>query len=168
MTEELSGSESQTAQNLVLPTCPTSSVPLSSPLHSGTSDQRLVAGDQCGHSSLLIGILAALSSGNPCGIQTYSVNSLRNIRISTSRAEPLTATKHSTCLPDTVNDALIEVYLQRVNPRYPFLHGDTFLEWYRSWKTYRHKEPTADQKDRWKDFFVVMVRIFPVLYFNGN
>lgn len=114
-------------------------------------------------------MLAALSSGNPCGTRASQNDSLRDIRIPSSEAVQSIIPKHSIRLSDSASDALIEIYLQRVNPRYPFLHGDTFLGWYQSWKAFGSVEPTADQKDRWKDFFVVMVWILvPVLCFNGD
>lgn len=157
------------ARSFIIPTCPTHKVPSSSLLHAEASDRQLVAGDQCGHSGLLVSILAALSSGNPCGIKSSQTGTLRDIRIPSSEASQLNTPRHSTYLSDSVSDALIEVYLQRVNPRYPFLHGDAFLGWYRSWKASRKTEPTANQKDRWKDFFVVMVWVrIPMLCSNGD
>jgi len=154
----LSGSGTEPTHNYIVPACPTSSFPFLSPIQAGPLNQGIYVADRCGHSSLLISMLAALSSGNPCGIQnTTNINGIRDVRVSPSRAADLTTPENSIYLPDAVSDALIDIYLQRVNPRYPFLHVDTFLDWYRSWKTCRQIEPTADQKDRWKDFFVVMV-----------
>ncbi|KAK5791353.1 hypothetical protein VI817_006662 [Penicillium citrinum] len=160
----LSGSGTEPTHNYIVPACPTSNFPFLSPTQAGPLNQGVDVADRCGHSSLLISILAALSSGNPCGIQnTTNINDIRDVRVPPIRVADLITPENSIYLPDAVSDALIEIYLQRVNPRYPFLHVDTFLDWYRSWKSRRQTEPTAGQKDRWKDFFVVMVQAVSIL-----
>lgn len=159
VSNDLHGPGPESTSNFIVPACPTSSFPCLSPIQSGALSQGGDVADRCGHSSLLISILAALSSGSPCGIQNATnTSSIRDVQVSSPSAAHLNTPKNTVHLPDAVSDALIEIYLQRVNPRYPFLHVDTFLDWYKSWKTCRQTEPTADQKDRWKDFFVVMVR----------
>lgn len=61
-------------------------------------------------------------------------------------------------MTDEMSDRLVQIYLERVNPRYPFLHLDTFLSWYESWKARPPMNTTRDQHSPWKDFFVTMVR----------
>ncbi|KAJ5098543.1 hypothetical protein N7532_005544 [Penicillium argentinense] len=161
LNEGLSGVENRTAERFAVPTCADSNIPFSSPLDATMSNTSLDIDDRCGHSSLFVNILAALTTGNPCGIPITSDEPLRDVRIST--AAPSGLLKRTFCLSDDIGDALIDIYLQRVNPRYPFLHVDTFIGWYKSWKNIRFKDPTADQKDRWMDFFVVMVQAVSIL-----
>ena len=52
--------------------------------------------------------------------------------------------------------ALIQAYLERVNPRYPFLHEDTFLEWYSSWKDLQQHGGIIPPDEHWKCFFIQM------------
>lgn len=52
--------------------------------------------------------------------------------------------------------ALIQAYLERVNPRYPFLHEDTFLEWYSSWKKLQQIGGDIPADEHWKCFFIQM------------
>ena len=52
---------------------------------------------------------------------------------------------------------LIQTYLQRVNPRYPFLHEETFLAWYHSWKTSQGHSNYLPVDEKWKHYFVTMV-----------
>lgn len=50
---------------------------------------------------------------------------------------------------------LIQTYLERVNPRYPFLHERTFLSWYQSWKD-SHNGFDFPLEEQWRSFFVTM------------
>ena len=52
---------------------------------------------------------------------------------------------------------LIQTYLERVNPRYPFLHEETFLTWYRSWKTFHISGSSLPIGEQRKAFFIQMV-----------
>ncbi|KAI9928473.1 hypothetical protein MW887_002518 [Aspergillus wentii] len=54
---------------------------------------------------------------------------------------------------DHTEHDLIQTYLERVNPRYPSLHQDTFKDWYSSWKDGR----ILPDEEKWKSFFVNMV-----------
>jgi hypothetical protein len=156
--ERYSALETQQAQHLVVPTCTsTSEISFSSPLYATGFVASPIAGDKCGHTSLLTSILATLTKGAPCGISPPGDRALSHIQLSAQIATQLLSTDHSVRLPKNVEDALIKIYLQRVNPRYPFLHVSTFLEWYETWKARPKERSIPNQKDRWKDFFVTMV-----------
>lgn len=60
-------------------------------------------------------------------------------------------------ISNETSDRLVRIYLERVNPRYPFLHLDTFLGWYESWKTQSHMNTARDQQSLWQNYFVTMV-----------
>jgi hypothetical protein len=112
---------------------------------------------QCGQTSLLIGMLATLTSAGSVGLPAMQDDSS-----SASILSPLTnqrsPTDRSLQISEEVSDRLVHVYLERVNPRYPFLHLDTFLGWYESWKTHSQMDRTNRQQYSWKDYFVTMVR----------
>lgn len=107
--------------------------------------------------SLLTSILATLTKGTPCGISPPGDHALSHVYLSPHIATQLLSPNHSLRLPIQVEDALIKIYLERVNPRYPFLHVSTFLEWYETWKARPKEHQIPNNKDRWKDFFVIMV-----------
>jgi hypothetical protein len=73
-------------QSLIIPVC-TPPASLSSPLHSAASYASPIPGDQYGHSSLLIGLLATLTRGNPCGIAPQRSDTLREINLASLIAE---------------------------------------------------------------------------------
>lgn len=151
--------ETQQSRHLIVPTCTsTSEITFSSPLHTTSLIASPIAGDKCGHTSLLTSILATLTKGTPCGISPPGDRALSHVHLSPHTAIQLLSPDNSVRLPKTVEDALIKIYLERVNPRYPFLHVSTFLEWYETWKARPKKNSVPNQKDRWKDFFVTMVR----------
>lgn len=70
-----------------------------------------------------------------------------------SRSEP---TRDAQIFSNQQELALIQAYLERVNPRYPFLHEDTFLEWYFSWKTLQQTGEDMPADEHWKCFFIQM------------
>lgn len=151
-------SEVLDTQSLIVPTCEAPAITFPSPLHGIASNTSPIPGDHCGHSSLLIGVLATLTSGNPCGIAPQRSDARREINVSSPIAEKVLHPSHQIDLPSHVEDTLVQIYLERVNPRYPFLHVDIFSGWYKAWKTRRHSGPTTGRWDRWKDFIVIMVR----------
>lgn len=151
-------SEVLDTQSLIVPTCEAPAIAFPSPLHGIASNTPPIPGDHCGHSSLLIGVLATLTSGNPCGIAPQRSDGRREINVSSPIAENVLHPGHEIDLPSHVEDTLVQIYLERVNPRYPFLHVDIFSGWYKAWKTRRHSVPTTGRWDRWKDFIVIMVR----------
>ncbi|PWY88144.1 hypothetical protein BO70DRAFT_385409 [Aspergillus heteromorphus CBS 117.55] len=59
-------------------------------------------------------------------------------------------------IPPHTQDHLVQIFLQRVNPRYPFLHEETFVAWYGAWKASRAEGVPLPAGDRWKAFFVKM------------
>lgn len=157
-TEELCETETERAQPLCVPVCTsTSNISVSSPLHSTGVIGSPIVGDKCGHTSLLTSMLATLARGSPCGISTPGDRALRNVYLSPHITTQLLNPDHSVRLSTDVEDALIKIYLERVNPRYPFLHVSTFLEWYETWKARPKERLEGEQNDRWKDFFVTMV-----------
>ncbi|CAG8384023.1 unnamed protein product [Penicillium salamii] len=115
-----------------------------------------------GHSSLLIGIIATLARGSTVEAISGLSNSSNGSVLSTltDQSFPL---DHSLRISYEASDRLVRIYLERVNPRYPFLHLDTFLGWYESWKTGSHMNTTRDQQSLWKDFFVTMVHAVALL-----
>ncbi|PYH41583.1 nitrilase [Aspergillus saccharolyticus JOP 1030-1] len=56
---------------------------------------------------------------------------------------------------DKQND-LIRIFLERVNPRYPFLHEETFVNWYAAWRCSKQSNQSLPAEERWKEFFVKM------------
>lgn len=150
-------SEVLDAQSLIVPSCEGPVIAFPSLLHDIASNTPEIPGDHCGHSSLLIGVLATLTSGNPCGIAPQR-NGPGQINVSSPVAEKTLHPSHQIDLPFHVEDTLVKIYLERVNPRYPFLHVDIFSRWYKAWKIRRHSGPTTGRWDRWKDFIVIMVR----------
>lgn len=158
LAEEYRTFETQQVQHLVVPACASASNnPFSPPISSLGLVKSPISGDKCGHISLLTSILATLTRGSPFGGHTPGDRPLSHIHLSTDIANQLLNPNYSIRLPDSAEDALIQVYLERVNPRYPFLHVNTFLGWYKTWKGRPKENPTADQQDRWQDFFVTMV-----------
>ena len=150
--------EVRDTQSLVIPMCEAPATNVLSSGYIAIPNVSPIAEDQCGHSSLLIGILATLTRGNPCGIASQRSDAWHEIPLSSSIVEEALKPNPQIELPSHVEDALVEVYLERVNPRYPFLHVETFSGWYKSWKSRRHSGLIADPRDRWMDFIVTMVR----------
>ncbi|KAJ5322079.1 uncharacterized protein N7506_011209 [Penicillium brevicompactum] len=115
-----------------------------------------------GHSSLLVGILATLT-----GTESTRDSSTLFEGSSTSTPSVLTdqlySTDRSVHISDVTSDRLVRIYLERVNPRYPFLHRDTFLAWYESWKIQSHVNTARDQQSLWKRYFVTMVHAVALL-----
>ncbi|KAJ6105057.1 hypothetical protein N7486_003746, partial [Penicillium sp. IBT 16267x] len=57
---------------------------------------------------------------------------------------------------DQKERALIQTYLERVNPRYPFIHEEKFLKWYSSWKDLKQFGRDIPVGEQWKSFFIQM------------
>ncbi|KAJ5663022.1 hypothetical protein N7507_003753 [Penicillium longicatenatum] len=57
---------------------------------------------------------------------------------------------------DQKEQALIQTYLERVNPRYPFILEEQFLDWYSSWKNLRNNGGDIPAGEQWKSFFIQM------------
>ncbi|KAJ5638213.1 hypothetical protein N7490_008092 [Penicillium lividum] len=51
---------------------------------------------------------------------------------------------------------LLQTYMERVNPRYPFIYEESFLEWYSSWKDLKQSGDDLPVGEQWKSFFVQM------------
>lgn len=113
---------------------------------------------QCGHSSLLIGILATLTSTESSGSSRTQSGSPNTHPFSQSMDQVLQADRVPR-LSNEASDRLVQIYLERVNPRYPFLHLATFLGWYESWKAHSPMDSARHQQSLWKDYFVTMVWI---------
>jgi hypothetical protein len=118
---------------------------------------------QCGHSSLLIGILATLASSDP---STPSISQPDTPTVSklSPFTDQISQSNGPLRLSKEISDQLVQIYLERVNPRYPFLHLDTFIGWYESWKAHSYLDRASDQQGLWKDYFVTMVRNLLFLY----
>jgi hypothetical protein len=113
---------------------------------------------QCGHSSLLIGILATLTGNETSGyLQTQSEGP--NAPIFSQFIKQVSQADRVPRLSNETSDRLVQIYLERVNPRYPFLHLATFLGWYESWKSRSQIDRARRQQSLWKDYFVTMVWI---------
>ncbi|KAJ5678060.1 uncharacterized protein N7477_003693 [Penicillium maclennaniae] len=155
--------EDRDTQSLVIPASETPAVSFSSSSYPAIANVSPIVEDQCGHSSLLIGILATLTSGNPCGIASRRSDAWHGINLSASIVEGALKPSSRTKLSSNAQDTLVQVYLERVNPRYPFLHVETFSGWYESWKSRSHSGLITDPKDRWADFIVTMVHAVSIL-----
>lgn len=57
---------------------------------------------------------------------------------------------------DQKEQALIQTYLERVNPRYPFIHEERFLAWYSFWKNLPKSGGDIPAGEQWKSFFIQM------------
>ncbi|RAH51985.1 nitrilase [Aspergillus piperis CBS 112811] len=68
----------------------------------------------------------------------------------------LPGTNYEMEIPSQTQDELIQTFLQRVNPRYPFLHEGTFIAWYESWKESRNLGVPLPPQEQWKAFFIKM------------
>ncbi|KAJ5375070.1 hypothetical protein N7517_007076 [Penicillium concentricum] len=117
---------------------------------------------QCGHSSLLIGILATLTSTDSSGLSQTQPESSNAHTFSQLTDQVLQADRVPRLSTET-SDRLVQIYLERVNPRYPFLHLTTFLGWYESWKAHSQMDRARDQQSLWKDYFVTMVHAVALL-----
>lgn len=113
---------------------------------------------QCGHSSLLIGILATLRSTDSSGFPRTQSESPNAHHLSQSTDRVLQADRVPR-LSNEASDRLVQIYLERVNPRYPFLHLATFLGWHESWKAHSQMGRARHQRSLWKGYFVTMVCI---------
>ncbi|KAJ5449145.1 hypothetical protein N7445_003966 [Penicillium cf. griseofulvum] len=118
--------------------------------------------DQCGHSSLLIGILATLTSTNSSRFSQAQAES-RNAHIVSQSTDQVSQAGHVPRLSNEMSDRLVQIYLERVNPRYPFLHLATFLGWYESWKAHSQMDRARHHQSLWKDYFVTMVHAVALL-----
>ncbi|KAJ5504382.1 hypothetical protein N7463_007256 [Penicillium fimorum] len=137
--------------------CPSLAIP-SPYTMEGLPDPR----GQCGHSSLLIGILATLTSTDSSGpSQTQSESP--NAHIFEQFRDQVLQADRVLRLSTEASDRLVQIYLERVNPRYPFLHPATFLGWYESWKAHSQMDRVGDQLSLWKDYFVTMVHAVALL-----
>ncbi|CAG8016491.1 unnamed protein product [Penicillium olsonii] len=136
---------------------PSLPVPLSHATETSTNSQSVFD-----HSSLLIGIIVSLTSTGSVGGTSVQPHG--------SYAPILSALIDQSLSPDCpvrisdeVSDRLVQIYLERVNPRYPFLHLDTFLGWYESWKDGSRANTPSDQGLLWQEFFVTMVHAVALL-----
>lgn len=111
---------------------------------------------QCGHSSLLIGILATLTRSNSSGFPQTQLES-PNAHIPSQFTDQVLQADRIPRLSNEASDRLVQIYLERVNPRYPFLHLATFLGWYESWKAHSQVDRARHQQSLWKAYFVTMV-----------
>lgn len=57
---------------------------------------------------------------------------------------------------DQKEQALIQTYLERVNPRYPFIHEEQFLAWFALWKDLQNSGGDIPAGEQWKSFFIQM------------
>ncbi|KAJ5560501.1 hypothetical protein N7513_002900 [Penicillium frequentans] len=57
---------------------------------------------------------------------------------------------------DQKEQALIQTYLERVNPRYPFIHKEQFLAWYSFWKDLQKSRGDIPTGEQWMSFFIQM------------
>jgi hypothetical protein len=158
--QDETSSTPQRMQHPVRPECAAPYPSLSLPVAHAVGDFPDPQG-RCGHASLLIGILATLTSANPIGLSSIQADG-PNAPTSPPFTNQLFPSDRSSRISDELSDQLVQIYLERVNPRYPFLHPDTFLEWYKAWKAQSHMDTTGHQRSLWKDYFVTMVRKNPV------
>ncbi|RAL14862.1 nitrilase [Aspergillus homomorphus CBS 101889] len=61
-----------------------------------------------------------------------------------------------TGISSATQNKLIQIFLERVNPRYPFLHEETFVGWYDTWQSSKRLGQLLPAEERWKEFFVKM------------
>lgn len=154
---------------LVVPTCASRThASFSSPSYSLGLLGSSISGDTYGHNSLLTSILATLAKSTSCGGYAPGGRPLGQIELYPNIANHPLSLDHSTRVPIEFQDTLVQIYLERVNPRYPFLHVGTFLGWYKTWKARPKDQPTADPKDRWTDFFVTMVHSIAVAFWQKS
>ncbi|OQD87808.1 hypothetical protein PENANT_c005G02572 [Penicillium antarcticum] len=117
---------------------------------------------QCGHSSLLIGILATLANSNSY-VSSAAQTKTPDVSIPSPFTDQISQSDRPISLSREASDRLVHIYLERVNPRYPFLHRDTFLGWYESWKAHSHLDRVRHQQGLWKDYFITIVHAVALL-----
>ncbi|KAJ6173536.1 hypothetical protein N7485_006348, partial [Penicillium canescens] len=160
LSQDGSSSNPQAAQvPLLASTAPRPTPPLP---YSNAGEALPVPQGQCGHSSLLIGILATLANSDPC-VSPIKQHETPNAIISSPFTDQISQSNRLLRLPREVSDRLVQIYLERVNPRYPFLHLDTFLGWYESWKAHSYLDSARHEQGLWKDYFVTMVHAVALL-----
>ncbi|GKZ64129.1 hypothetical protein AnigIFM50267_003588 [Aspergillus niger] len=74
----------------------------------------------------------------------------------TPQSGSLEGTNYETEILPQTQDELIQIFLKRVNPRYPFLHEETFIAWYDAWKASRNLGVPLPPEEQWKAFFIKM------------
>ncbi|CAI7604902.1 unnamed protein product [Penicillium bialowiezense] len=134
---------------------------LTFPFTDGTNDFT-DSHSRSGHSSLLVGILATLTGAESTGDSSLLSGGSSVPGLSALPGQFFSMDRSVQISNDT-SDRLVRIYLERVNPRYPFLHLDTFLGWYESWKTRSHMNPARDRQSLWQSFFVTMVHAVALL-----
>ncbi|RAK98547.1 nitrilase [Aspergillus ibericus CBS 121593] len=87
---------------------------------------------------------------------TPSITMLPALAPSSPNPMTLDEASYETRIPPQTQDELVRVFLERVNPRYPFLHEETFIAWYDTWKSSRSLGVPLPQDERWKAFFIKM------------
>ncbi|KIV99833.1 hypothetical protein, variant [Verruconis gallopava] len=91
----------------------------------------------------------------------------RELRLPTTSASPASSMLHNSSektlfmphaliasIPRDVEDLLLNVYRERAQIQYPFLHWDTFMTWFASWKACT---PAQYASRSWQGFFVNLV-----------
>ena len=91
----------------------------------------------------------ALFVDPPKAATVWEVNGSKEIGSAASPASVLSDISDK--LPDKLEDRLIEVYFETVNPQWPFLDYAVFRDWYEFWKKRRQGQFC------WQGYFVNMV-----------
>ncbi|PYI04692.1 nitrilase [Aspergillus sclerotiicarbonarius CBS 121057] len=87
---------------------------------------------------------------------TPSITMLPSLAPSSPNPVALEGANYETGIPPQIQDELVRIFLERVNPRYPFLHEETFIAWYDTWKSSRSLGVPLPLDERWKAFFIKM------------
>ena len=94
---------------------------------------------------------------------TPSITMLPSLAPSSPNPAAADAATYETGIPPHTQDELVRIFLERVNPRYPFLHEETFIAWYDTWKSSRSLGVPLPPDERWKGFFIKMVSRHPLV-----
>lgn len=102
--------------------------------------------------------LSSHGPGDDEGTQAGSTPSITVLPpLHTPQSGSLEGTNYEKEIPSQTQDELIQIFLKRVNPRYPFLHEETFIAWYDAWKASRNLGVPLPPEEQWKAFFIKMV-----------
>ncbi|GKZ36304.1 hypothetical protein AbraIFM66950_007338 [Aspergillus brasiliensis] len=87
---------------------------------------------------------------------TPSITILPSVVHGSPHPGPLEGTNYEMEISSQTQDELVQIFLKRVNPRYPFLHEETFIAWYDTWKATRNLGVLLPPEEQWKAFFIKM------------
>lgn len=93
---------------------------------------------------------------NTSGMSNYGFNAGFRPEFEGTKTDESGTTFKNVQFSNEKERALIQTYLERVNPRYPFIYEEHFLEWYSSWKDLQQVRCDTPAGEQWMSFFIQM------------